>query len=125
MSQLLRDQNTFVTNVIKLLSYIQGAGYTVSFGAFYRTEAQEEEYRKLGLSHTTHSLHPMRLATDLNIFRDGALITNAERLQLFGNYWVSLHPQNRWGGDWNKDGNTKDEHFVDSCHFEMRPTLIK
>lgn len=25
----------------------------------------------------------------------------------------------RWGGDWNRDGNTKDETFSDMPHFEL------
>ena len=25
----------------------------------------------------------------------------------------------RWGGDWNMDGNSKDEQFYDGPHFEL------
>ena len=25
----------------------------------------------------------------------------------------------RWGGDWNQDGNSKDERFYDGPHFEL------
>lgn len=25
----------------------------------------------------------------------------------------------RWGGDWNKNGDTRDEHFRDYGHFEL------
>jgi peptidoglycan L-alanyl-D-glutamate endopeptidase CwlK len=27
----------------------------------------------------------------------------------------------RWGGDWDMDGQTSDEKFVDSPHFELHP----
>lgn len=27
----------------------------------------------------------------------------------------------RWGGDWNSDGDTRDEHFRDYGHFEVEP----
>lgn len=26
----------------------------------------------------------------------------------------------RWGGDWNMDGNSKDERFYDGPHFELQ-----
>lgn len=26
----------------------------------------------------------------------------------------------RWGGDWDQDGDTRDEHFRDRPHFELR-----
>lgn len=27
----------------------------------------------------------------------------------------------RWGGDWNKNGSSKDDKFVDTPHFELDP----
>ena len=27
----------------------------------------------------------------------------------------------RWGGDWNMNGETKDEHFIDLPHYELHP----
>ncbi len=27
----------------------------------------------------------------------------------------------RWGGDWDRDGSSKDETFVDMPHFELHP----
>jgi peptidoglycan L-alanyl-D-glutamate endopeptidase CwlK len=30
----------------------------------------------------------------------------------------------RWGGDWNKDNDMRDEHFRDYGHFELWPNPI-
>ena len=38
-----------------------------------------------------------------------------------GRYWRGLHPRNRWGGDWNRNNDWKDEGFSDANHFEMVP----
>lgn len=32
---------------------------------------------------------------------------------------VASHSAIRWGGDWDRDGDWKDERFFDGCHFEL------
>lgn len=44
-------------------------------------------------------MHKQRLAIDLNLFRRGEYMTNSEAHKLLGDYWKSLHPDCRWGGD--------------------------
>jgi peptidoglycan L-alanyl-D-glutamate endopeptidase CwlK len=114
-------QNTFSANLSALINAIHVSGMTCSMGECYRTSEQQEIYIKQGKSKTNNSMHCLRLAVDINIFINGQLIAEAEKLAALGKYWRDLHPQNRWGGDWNKNGNTKDEKFVDFFHFEMQP----
>lgn len=56
-----------------------------------------------------NSNHLRRLAIDLYFFRDGKLVSSPEELKELGTFWESLHPKNRWGGNWK---------FVDCPHFE-------
>lgn len=38
-------------------------------------------------------------------------------LDLAGDLMIPI----RWGGDWNMDGKTSDERFVDMPHYELHP----
>jgi hypothetical protein len=52
------------------------------------------------------SFHKIRLAIDLNLFKNGKLLSKSEDYKPIAAYWKSLHPDNTWGGDFkNKDGN--------------------
>jgi len=64
------------------------------------------------------SSHGDRLAIDLNFFIDGQLTYDYDKIKPLGDYWVSLHPDNVWGGDFNKNG-IKDG-FLDVPHFQRR-----
>lgn len=67
-------------------------------------------------AHKSGSNHYIRLAIDVNLFdKSGAFLTTTEAHKPFGDYWKSLHPLCRWGGDFkNKDGN----HY--SLEYENR-----
>lgn len=55
-------------------------------------------------SHKANSNHYIRLAIDLNLFRNGIYLTSTEDHRPLGEYWESLHPLCRWGGRF-QDGN--------------------
>ena len=69
------------------------------------------------LSKTLLSLHADRLAVDFNFFIDNRLTYEFSDIKPLGDYWESLHPNNTWGGDFNRNG-VKDG-FVDTPHFQM------
>lgn len=105
-------QAIFTENVAHLISFMYASGCTVTFGEAYRTPEQAEIYAKEGKG-IAHSLHTQRLAIDLNLFDNkGTYVTDKSSYSPFGTYWKSLHPLNRWGGDFS--------HLVDSNHFEMQ-----
>lgn len=109
--KLILEQNVFAQNVGKLLEFIYSKNYSCSFGESYRTPEQAAIYAKEGKG-IVDSLHCKRLAVDLNLFSPhGDYLSKTEDYKLFGEFWESLHPQNRWGGRFKSrpDGN----------HFEM------
>lgn len=54
----------------------------------------------------SHSLHLDGLAIDLLLYINGIYQTDSTKYKELGEYWKSLHPLNRWGGDFAKpDGN--------------------
>lgn len=52
------------------------------------------------------SLHELGLAVDLNLFKDGKFLDSFLDHKPLGDYWKSLHPLARWGGDFkSRDAN--------------------
>jgi hypothetical protein len=110
MSNLLKAQFRFTENLTEFLKWLANQGYYVSLGEALRTQYQQDYYVHNKLSKTTHSRHQDKLAIDLNIFNNkGGLVSNAE-LVYFGEYWQSLHSNNKAGALWGWDMN----HFETS-----------
>ncbi len=61
-----------------------------------------------------HSVHRLRLAQDLNLFKDGQYVTDPEVYRPFGEWWKKQHPLARWGGD-----------FGDYDHFSFEYGGVK
>jgi hypothetical protein len=88
-----------------------GQGYSVSLCEAWRSQEQSQIYEKENKG-IIHSLHRKRLAIDLNFHdKDGNYLTQMEHYIPFGKYWESLHPYNRWGGEFKCRS--------DSNHFQM------
>lgn len=103
---LLAKQQLFAQCVCELLEVALSRGYRVTFGDAYRSP--EEAARLAGLgSGIRNSVHTLRLAIDLNLFKDGVYLQQTEDYRELGQVWKGLHPLCRWGGDFNsrKDGN--------------------
>ena len=93
----------------KLIDYAYGEGFTLSWGEAFRTQVQATWNAAHGLG-IQHSLHQERLAVDLMLFRDGKYLTDPLEYKLLGEFWKSLHPLCRWGGDFKT---------VDADHFSI------
>lgn len=108
-------QRLFAYNQGKFIIWCYTHGYELTFGEAERTAEQA----KLNALHGTgiaNSLHMRRLAVDWNLFIGGVYQTMSEAYRPLGEYWKSLHPLNRWGGDFSKpDGN----------HFSMEHDGIR
>jgi hypothetical protein len=109
MPNLSNAQFTFSRNVARLLNHIYECGYTCSLGEVLRTREQAEIYAKAGKG-IVDSLHCYKLAIDINLFYNGEYLTDCESYKKFGEYWLTLHELNRWGGNF---------HNIDANHFEM------
>jgi len=66
-------------------------GYEITFGDAWAHDG-----------HMNDSLHYIRLAIDLNLFKDGEYLRKTEDHQVLGEYWESLGGS--WGGQYG-DGN--------------------
>lgn len=101
MTPLLEKQVLFLPLVAKLIEYAYSHGYQLTAGELYRTPEQAA----LNAQHHTgiaNSLHTLRLAIDLQLFRDGNYLTQTEDYAPLGQYWESLAPDCTWGGRFQK-----------------------
>lgn len=102
---LRERQSLFVRLVAKLIEFAYANGMELSFGECWRTPDQAKRNAAAGTG-ISNSLHTERLAIDLNLFVGGVYIDSSAGHRRLGEYWKSLHPDCRWGGDFRKpDGN--------------------
>jgi len=132
--KLSEKQQIFTRNVARLIEHAGCLKIDMTFGETYRTKEQQMLYfegKTLGLfqgtlkvvqgkrkSKTMNSNHLKRMAVDFNFFINGELTYEWEKIKPLGEYWTTLHPHNRWGGDFN--GNGVEDNFIDVPHFEMQ-----
>jgi len=107
---MVEEQAAFLLDTVRLILKASEMGFTLTGGELYRTAEQQEIYLKTGRSKTMKSNHLVRCAIDLNFFINGKLTYDRTLIQPVGDYWESLNPKNRWGGNWKT--------FKDIPHFE-------
>jgi hypothetical protein len=131
---LSQHQRIFTQHIGMLIAFAYQNGIGLTFGEAHRTPSQMllnffgYEVVRSGngialkkvprLSKTLLSLHADRLAVDFNFFINGKLTYAFEDVKILGDYWESLDPLNRWGGDFNN--NDVADGFVDTPHFERK-----
>lgn len=119
---LVREQAVFLLQVAELIRKASELGFQASGGELFRTTEQQALHVQNGRSTTMNSQHLKRLAIDLNFFKTAAdgelkLTYEVEELRPLGQFWESLDPANRWGGNWSS--------FKDTPHFERREGVSK
>jgi hypothetical protein len=112
--KLWEHQAAFADDAATLISHIFDSENKCTLGEAFRTKEQAEIYAKEGKG-IKDSLHCDRLAIDLNLFDlNGNYLTEAKDYKQYGDFWESLSPNNRWGGNFpNGDAN----------HFERRTNI--
>lgn len=103
---LREKQHAFARLVAALIQRADLCGYEVTLGEAYRSKEEAERLAKLGKG-IKNSLHTLRLAIDLNLFKDGKYLTSTEDYRELGEWWESLSTDELicvWGGRFG-DGN--------------------
>jgi hypothetical protein len=91
MCSLRERQSQFAKAVPLLILCAYELGYEITLGDACATTG-----------HMKNSLHYIRLAIDLNLFKDGKFLTQTEDHRKLGEFWESIGGS--WGGRFN-DGN--------------------
>lgn len=91
MGALREKQGKFTAMVGLLIQFAYLQGYELTFGSAWAQSG-----------HMNNSLHYIRLAIDLNLFRDGQYLDNTDDHMPLGLFWESIG--GTWGGRFG-DGN--------------------
>ena len=95
-------QRKFTRMVPRLIDKAHELGFEVSLGDAFRDPRVHGEFgKKMGYS-SSRSCHKLRLAIDLNLFRDGQYLSSTEDHRELGEWWESQG--GTWGGRFH-DGN--------------------
>jgi len=101
-------QELFAELIAQHMLWLIGHGYKIRCGDFYAREGHRE-----------HSNHYIKLAADLNLFKDGQYLTRTEQHFESGFVWESRHALCRWGGNWDKDENPMEPGEYDGNHYSL------
>lgn len=130
MATLGQRQREYAWCVVQLLVKAHEMGYEYAFNEATRSDEQAEinaikqagrervaellfkefpELAKKILNNGANngvraSVHGLRLALDVLLFKDGVYLSRSEDYKPLGDIWKGMHPLARWGGDWG-DGN--------------------
>ena len=111
---LRQHQEPFLQDVSKLIVFIFSNGFSATGGELLRSDEMQNLYYETGRSNIkSGGYHQKKLAIDLNIFKDGVYLdkkTDKPILKPIADFWCSLNPLNRWGGDFST--------IYDPYHFE-------
>ena len=115
MSESLRQkQSRFALAAAKLIQRAYAMGYEVTLGDAYR---DPRVHGPMGVrksySHPK-SAHKIRLAIDLNLFRNGEYLDGEEGHRQLGEWWEKQHPDARAGF-----------RFGDANHYSFERDGIK
>ncbi len=97
-------QRLFMRFLPRLIDKAHELGFEVTEGdAFRDPRVHGAVGIKMGYGHPS-SAHKVKLAIDLNLFKDGVFLETTEAHQPLGEWWEKQHELARWGGRF-RDGN--------------------
>ena len=112
---LSEQRRLFAKNLAELIDFIYARGDECEIEEVKRSAAQAQQNADKGAG-IANSLHLIGLAVDLSMFVHGEFRDDLEAYLAAGEYWKSLHPLNRWGGDFKK---------IDVDHFSSERAGVR
>lgn len=110
---LRQKQSQFARMVGALIEKAYELGYEVTLGDAYRDPRLHGDIGvKKGYGHAK-SCHKLRLAIDLNLFKDGKFLSSSEDHRQLGEWWESV------GGAWGGKFKTPDGNHYSFTHEGM------
>lgn len=113
---LIEKQKTFLQLLPRLIDFIYKSGYEGTIGQAHRPIEVAKYYSENG-NGVANSLHCLKLAIDLNLFKNGKYLVRTEDYRTIGEYWETLSGPGFkccWGG-----------HFQDGNHFSIEHNGVR
>ena len=102
---LRKQQSLFARLIAEHVTWLYAQGYGITGGWGFRPQ-WACDYLAIQGKGIRRSVHRLKLALDINLFKNGKYLTTTEAHRFSGEKWKSRHPLCRWGGDFrNRDGN--------------------
>lgn len=106
MLTLRQKQSIFAKLLPRLIDKAYELGFEVTLGETYRSPEEAARLASIGKGIKT-SLHTLKLAIDLNLFKNGKFLVDGESHRKIGEWWEKQSTNEyecAWGGRF-KDGN--------------------
>jgi hypothetical protein len=105
-----QKQRRFAKLIPRLIDKAYELGFEVTLGdAFRDPRVHGVMGVRKSYSHPS-SAHKIRLAIDLNLFKDGEFLEQSEDHRPLGEWWEKQDPDARWGGRFNDGNHYSFEH---------------
>jgi hypothetical protein len=115
---LRKQQSKFVRMLADLLDYAHARGYEFTLGDAYRDPRVHGELGVKKSYSSANSVHKLRLAIDLNLFKDGVFLYTTKDHEPLGVYWESIG--GIWGGRFEENGG-----IADGNHYSLEYNGVK
>lgn len=102
-------QRLFAGLLGKLLVHIYEEGYEATMDWAFRPPDVAAYYASIGVG-IRSSLHTLKLAADINLFKGDEWLRSTEDHKLFGEWWEKQHDLCRWGGRFGDGNHYSIEH---------------
>ncbi|MGB0913289.1 MAG: hypothetical protein ACPGSW_06855 [Phaeobacter italicus] len=109
--KLGEKQELFARLLPRLLDKAHELGFEVRVGDVFRDPRVHGEHGERQGYGRAASNHKLKLAVDLNLFRDGDFCQQTEDHQPLGEWWEQQHALCRWGGRFNDGNHYSLEHW--------------
>jgi len=112
---LRQKQSVFARLVASLIIKAYELGYEITLGEALRSPEEAARLAKLkkGKGAISNSLHIIKLAVDLNLFKDNKFLSSTDSHKPLGEWWESLSTDEYkccWGGRFGDGNHYSIEH---------------
>lgn len=97
-------QEKFARLLPRLIDKAHDLGFEVRVGDLFRDPRVHGEHGTKKGYGNKNSVHKLKLAVDLNLFKDGKFLSSTEDHRELGEWWEKQDTDCRWGGKF-QDGN--------------------
>jgi hypothetical protein len=106
--RLGEKQELFSLLMAEHVLWLYEQGYSVRSGDYFASTG-----------HRAGSNHYIKLAADLNLFKNGVYMSETMQHLESGEKWESRHELCRWGGNWDNDSHPGEPGEDDGNHYSL------